>query len=180
MQGSATHPVEMTPMIRAELDDSAQRLARQFHGVFSEATVARAVNDSWDVLAARATVVSPFLPVMVERFAREQLQASAQAGGLILKHAPEILFVCQRNAGRSQMAAAIAHQLGRERVGVRSAGSAAGEFVQPEIVLAMAEIGLDIAMEFPKPLTDVVIRAADVVITMGLRRGLCGLSRQAI
>jgi len=80
---------------------------------------------------------------------------------------PEILFVCVANAGRSQMAAALAQRLGGDRVRVRSAGSAPGERVHPAVVEAMREIGVDLARELPKLLTPDAVRAADVVITMG-------------
>ncbi|HEY4459868.1 MAG TPA: arsenate reductase ArsC [Pseudonocardiaceae bacterium] len=80
---------------------------------------------------------------------------------------PEVLFVCVHNAGRSQMAAALLHQHADGRVVVRSAGSAPAETVNPAVVAVMAEVGLDLSREFPKPLTNDAVRAADVVITMG-------------
>ncbi len=83
------------------------------------------------------------------------------------KEQPEVLFVCVHNAGRSQMAAGLLHLRSEGRIHVRSAGSDPASEVNPAVVEAMAEVGLDIAQEFPKPLTDEVVRAADVVITMG-------------
>ena len=80
---------------------------------------------------------------------------------------PDILFLCIHNAGRSQMAAAFAVHLGGGRVSVRSAGSAPADEINPCVVEAMAELGLDLSQEFPKPFTDEFVRAADVVITMG-------------
>lgn len=80
---------------------------------------------------------------------------------------PEVLFVCIHNAGRSQMAAALAAHLSGGRVVVRSAGSDPAEHVNPRVVEAMAEIGLDLSREFPKPLTDDAVDGADVVVTMG-------------
>ena len=80
---------------------------------------------------------------------------------------PEVLFVCVHNAGRSQMAAALLDHHARGRVDVRSAGSDPADTVNPAVVEAMAEIGLDISKEFPKPLTDSAVRAADAVVTMG-------------
>jgi protein-tyrosine-phosphatase len=80
---------------------------------------------------------------------------------------PEVLFVCVHNAGRSQMAAALLDHLGGGRVLVRSAGSDPAERINPDVVTAMAELGLDLSREFPKPVTDDAVRAADVVITMG-------------
>ena len=80
---------------------------------------------------------------------------------------PEVLFVCVHNAGRSQMASALLEDRAGDRVRVRSAGSEPGEEVHPAVVEVMAEIGIDISSEFPKPWTDEVVRAADVVVTMG-------------
>jgi protein-tyrosine-phosphatase len=80
---------------------------------------------------------------------------------------PEVLFVCVQNAGRSQMAAALLDLKAEERVRVRSAGSEPADRVNPAAVEAMAELGADISREFPKPITDEAVRAADVVITMG-------------
>jgi protein-tyrosine-phosphatase len=80
---------------------------------------------------------------------------------------PEVLFVCVHNAGRSQMAAALLDHYAQGRVHVRSAGSDPAEQVNPDVVVAMSELGIDVSKEFPKPLTDQAVRAADAVITMG-------------
>ncbi|HSJ17097.1 MAG TPA: arsenate reductase ArsC, partial [Solirubrobacterales bacterium] len=80
---------------------------------------------------------------------------------------PEVLFVCVQNAGRSQMAAGLTDKLGGGRVHVRSAGSEPADQINPAVREAMAEVGVDLEQEFPKPLTDEVVRAADAVITMG-------------
>jgi arsenate reductase (thioredoxin) len=80
---------------------------------------------------------------------------------------PEVLFVCTHNAGRSQMAAAMLHHQASGRVRVTSAGSQPASELNPAVVHAMAEIGIDITREFPRPLTDEKVRAADIVITMG-------------
>jgi arsenate reductase len=83
------------------------------------------------------------------------------------KELPEVLFVCVHNAGRSQMAAALLNKHAAGRVVVRSAGSTPADEINPRVVTAMREVGLDLGHEFPKPLTDESVRAADVVITMG-------------
>ena len=80
---------------------------------------------------------------------------------------PSVLFVCVHNAGRSQMAAGFLTHLSQGRVEVRSAGSAPAESINPAAVQAMAEVGIDIAAEKPKILTDQAVRESDVVITMG-------------
>src|SRR4051812_3566646 len=81
--------------------------------------------------------------------------------------APEVLFVCVHNAGRSQMAAALLEHRGQGRIRVRSAGSEPAAQINPVVVEAMSEIGLDVSEQFPKPLTGEAVRAADVVVTMG-------------
>ena len=93
--------------------------------------------------------------------------ALAQATGKIAKPVPEVLFVCTQNSGRSQMAAALTQRLGGDMVHVRSAGSLPAGQVNPTVVEVMTQRGLDLGSEFPKPITDDFIRAADVVITMG-------------
>ncbi len=80
---------------------------------------------------------------------------------------PQVLFLCVHNAGRSQMAAALMARQARGRVVVRSAGSAPGETLNPAVVEAMAEVGIDIGAERPKRLTDEMARTADVIVTMG-------------
>jgi protein-tyrosine-phosphatase len=84
-----------------------------------------------------------------------------------VKEMPEVLFVCVHNAGRSQMAAGLVKLRSEGRIHVRSAGSNPGDEINPAVVTAMEEVGVDMGEEFPKPLTDEVVQAADVVITMG-------------
>jgi protein-tyrosine-phosphatase len=87
--------------------------------------------------------------------------------GIVDVTQPEVLFVCVHNSGRSQMAAGLLKLRSHGRINVRSAGSAPGEEVNPNAVIALEELGIDMSEAFPKPLTDEVVRAADVVITMG-------------
>ena len=84
-----------------------------------------------------------------------------------MNEVPEVLFVCLHNAGRSQMAAGLLHRAASDRIIVRSAGSMPAHDIHANVREAMAEIGIDSSQEFPKPLTDEVVRGADVVITMG-------------
>jgi protein-tyrosine-phosphatase len=156
----------MTPGDRQELDGVARRLSGEFAGTFSLETVEECVMDSFERLAATATVTG-FLVILAERFARERLQALSKVGQKAGSSVPEILFVCVHNAGRSQMAAVLLDQLAHGSVHVRSAGSDPADSLNPAVVEAMSELGLDLGKEFPKPLTDEVVRAADVVITMG-------------
>lgn len=80
---------------------------------------------------------------------------------------PTVLFLCIHNAGRSQMAAAWLQRLAGEQVRVMSGGSEPAGTLNPQVVAAMAEVGIDISQEFPKPWTDEGVRAADIVVTMG-------------
>ncbi len=150
---------------RDHIRRSVELLAEEFTGVFSRETIDAYVEESTDEFADSR--VAEFLPLMVERFARERLRALAQAEGKMTKAVPEVLFVCVHNSGRSQMAAGLLDKLAEGRVHVRSAGSEPADQLNPNAVKAMAEVGVDISKEFPKPLTDDVVRAADAVITMG-------------
>jgi arsenate reductase len=113
------------------------------------------------------TRIQEFVPLFVHRFARERLRALGQVEGTIAKEVPEVLFVCVQNAGRSQIAASLLDHYAEGRVHVRSAGSEPADQINPNVVQAMAEMGIDIGKEFPKPMTDEVVQAADAVITMG-------------
>ena len=148
------------------LERVADRLDDSFTGVFSKETIKRYVTESYDLLAQNATV-TVHLPSLTERFAKDRLRALAQQESRIEKDMPSILFVCVHNAGRSQMAAALATKLSSGRVEVRSAGSAPSDSIPSTVHAAMNEIGLSLEDAFPKPLTDEVVRASDVVITMG-------------
>jgi arsenate reductase len=153
-------------MPEATLHRLVDQLAVRFAGVFARGTIDRYVFESYTALARTATVTA-HLPVLAGRFATERLTALAQAKGVIDSDVCEILFVCVHNAGRSQMAAALMAHHGGDRVHVRSAGSQPTPSIDAAVVEAMAEVGIDLAAEFPKPLTDDVVRAADVVVTMG-------------
>ncbi|HEX2428225.1 MAG TPA: arsenate reductase ArsC [Gaiellaceae bacterium] len=155
----------LDPVTRSHVEKAADALQDEFAGTFSRETIARYIAESVDLLGA--SKVSVFVPVLAHRFARERLKALGQADGIILKDMPEVLFVCVHNAGRSQMAAGLVKLRSHGRIHVRSAGSDPGEEINPAVVEAMEELGVDMGEEFPKPLTDEVVRAADVVITMG-------------
>jgi protein-tyrosine-phosphatase len=148
------------------LHRSAERLARQYDGLVGEETIERVLFESYTALA-RTAKVSTHLASLANRFAHDRLSALAQAKGAIPKTVPEVLLVCVQNSGRSQMAAGLLRKLSDGSVHVRSAGSEPGGSILPTVVDVMAELGIDLADEFPKPLTDDVVRAADVVITMG-------------
>jgi arsenate reductase len=150
---------------RGHLEKGLERLRDEFAGTFSAETVERFMAESLQALGGAR--VKDFVPLFVHRFARERLRALGQVQGTIAKTVPEVLFVCVQNAGRSQMAAALLDHYAEGRVHVRSAGSAPADQIQPDVVTAMSELGLDVSKEFPKPMTDEVVEAADAVITMG-------------
>jgi ArsR family transcriptional regulator len=157
--GNTPSPVTDDVLARISAD-----LAARFTGVFSAETVDRYVRESHALLAEQAHITR-HLASLTARFAADRLSALAapsEVGGI-----PEVLFVCVQNAGRSQLAAAILRHLAGDRVRVRTAGSAPASAVRGVIVSALDEIGVPIGGEYPKPLTDEVVRAADVVVTMG-------------
>lgn len=158
------------PVARGALPPAIERVAAdlgyRFSSTFAAETVHRYVGESYDLLRSRASI-SMHLPSLTARFAAERLGALATARGLVLAGTPEVLFVCVQNAGRSQIAAATLRHLAGTRVHVRTAGSAPASRVHSDIVDLLDEVGIPMAAEFPKPLTDEVVLAADVVVTMG-------------
>ena len=104
---------------------------------------------------------------MAERFARQRLQALARVESKAIDGVPVVLFLCVHNAGRSQMALGWFSHLAGDRAVAWSGGSEPGSAVNPAAIAAMGEMGIDISREFPKPWTDEIVRAADVVVTMG-------------
>jgi arsenate reductase (thioredoxin) len=148
------------------LRSAVARLADEFHGVFGEETIERFVVTSWDQFAEHATTIN-FVPILAERFARQRLQALARVEGKADDGVPVVLFLCVHNAGRSQMALGWFRHLAGGRALAWSGGSEPTSAVNPAAIAAMADIGIDIAGEYPNPWTDEIVRAADAVITMG-------------
>jgi len=141
-------------------------LAPDFAGTFGTETIERFVLDSLGLLLPTARVTT-YLPVLAEKFAKERLRALGRLDGSIATTVPSVLFLCVHNAGRSQMAAGWLRHLGGDGVIVWSGGSEPESAVNPAAIEAMAEVGVDITGEFPKPWTEEIVRAADVVVTMG-------------
>jgi protein-tyrosine-phosphatase len=144
---------------------AAARIAREFEGTFSTETIERYIVDSRRQLEGRARF-NTWLPLLIERFTRERLHALARLENDVSDR-PAVLFLCVHNAGRSQMAAGWLRHLAGDTVDVFSGGSDPGGEINPMAVEAMSEVGIDIRSEFPKPWTDEVARAADVIVTMG-------------
>ena len=150
----------------AVLERIAADLTTRFAGTFGAETVERYVRESHALLVGQSHITR-HLPSLTSQFAAGRLTALATAQVPLLDRRPEVLFVCVQNAGRSQLAAAILRHLAGDRVHVRTAGSAPASAVRSAVVTALDEIGVPIGGEYPKPLTDEVVRAADVVVTMG-------------
>ena len=148
------------------LRTAAVRLGDEFRGTYGPETIERFLYSSYDQLAGQATVTK-FLPLIAERFGRQRLKALAKVEGLHDDGKPTVLFLCTHNAGRSQMALGFFQAITGDNAVAWSGGSEPGKQVNPYAIQAMAERGIDISHEFPKPWTDETVRAADVVISMG-------------
>ncbi|MGY6651725.1 arsenate-mycothiol transferase ArsC [Amycolatopsis sp. TRM77291] len=149
-----------------QLDRITDELADRFRGTYGRETVEHCVEETYRLLDRSATV-KVHLPALTARFARLRLVDLAKVGGLTLVTAPQVLFVCVHNVGRSQLAAALLDHHAFGHVMVRSAGSRPAGEIPPVITEALAELGIQLTDAYPKPLTDEVVRAADVVVTMG-------------
>lgn len=153
-------------LFQRSLDNVVERYADKYQGVFAHETVERVVYESYAALL-RTAKNKQYLITLTEKFSGDRLRSLFVSQDESRKDKPEVLFVCVQNAGRSQMAMAFMNELSEGQVVVRSAGSMPASEVSEKAVEVMKEIGIDLTQEFPKPLTDDVVRASDVVITMG-------------
>lgn len=151
---------------RRALEAAATALHKEFSANFGVETIERFLRASYDQFASRASIPN-FLPLLAERFARQRLRALAKVEGRSDDRKPIVLFLCTHNAGRSQMALGFFTHLAADAAVAWSGGSVPGSEVNPAAIEAMAERGIDISGEYPKPWTDEIVQAADVVITMG-------------
>jgi arsenate reductase (thioredoxin) len=158
--------VALTTEQKLQIKQAGERLKQRFDGVVNAETIERFMNDSLDQLIERARVTK-WVPLLAERYAGERLRVLVrlQAGPSV--KTPAVLFMCVHNAGRSQMAAGWMRSLAGDRIEVFSGGSEPAEMLNRGVVQAMAEVGIDITAEIPMPWADEVVRAADVVVTMG-------------
>ncbi len=159
-----TPPGMLTAEQHLQVETAARRLGREFAGTFSKETIERYITDSQAQLEGKARVAT-WLPVLVERFTRDRLRALARMEADFAN--PAVLFLCVHNAGRSQMAAGWLRHLAGDAVDVFSGGSEPAEHTNTAAIEAMAEAGIDISAEYPKPWSDEVARTADVIVTMG-------------
>ncbi|UFS97063.1 arsenate reductase ArsC [Nocardia huaxiensis] len=148
-----------------QLKSAAVRLRDEFAGTFDEDTIERFLESAAHQFHSHADSLGS-LPRPAERFARQRLQALAKVKGDHHAGKPAVMFVSTHNAGRTQMALGLFTRLAGDAAVAWSAGSAPSDQIDPIAVEAMAEIGIDIAEEYPKPWTEETVRAADVIITM--------------
>lgn len=162
----------MNPSTPVTLDQDAalasvlRSLRSDFSESFDDETVQTFLTHSYAELASRAKS-NNHLPLLAGRFASQRLTALARIEGQHLNGKPVVLFLCTHNSGRSQMALGFfAHHAGDAAI-AWSGGSQPAEAINQAVVEAMQERGIDISTEFPKPWTTEVLKAADVVVTMG-------------
>lgn len=153
--------VQSTALARAE-----RRLCCEFTILFEANTIHEYLFDSYAELGTQASV-QLYLPLLAERFARQRLYARARVEGRIEHAIPVVLFLCTFNAGRSQMALGFFEHYAQGRALAWSGGVEPSGGLNAGAVAAMAEAGIDISHEFPKSWTDEIIRAADIIVTMG-------------
>lgn len=159
-------PTTLTAAEQLQIREATARLQRQFDGQLNAETIERFMNESVEELMKRATT-NAWVPLLAEKFARSRLRALVRLESDATDLNPSVLFLCVHNAGRSQMAAGWTRYLGGGSVDVYSGGSEPAESVNQAAVEAMAEKGIDIGDESPHPWSDEIVRAADVVVTMG-------------
>ena len=145
---------------------AAVTLQRRWQGQLNVETIERFMTESLEMLLPNAKVTT-WLPVLVERLTNDRLRALVRLESDRTDLNPSVLFLCVHNAGRSQMAAGFMRHLAGEQVDVFSGGSEPAEQLNEAAVAAMAEKGIDISRELPQPWADEIVRAADVIVTMG-------------
>ncbi|MEE8602543.1 arsenate reductase ArsC [Euzebya tangerina] len=158
--------VQLTPSQQLDVKQAVERLRQRFDGQLNTETIARFVDESLDRIVANATIPD-WVPLLAERFAADRLRALIRLESSDLDLNPSVLFLCVHNAGRSQMAAGWMRHLSGGAVDVFSGGSEPASEVNRAAVAAMKEKGIDISQEIPQPWADEIVRAADVVVTMG-------------
>ena len=151
---------------RAAIARVVMDVAQDYGDHFSTDMIEEIATEGYDRLAASATVTQ-FLGNLSEKLTRKRLRALAKLDGSAPDSRPAVLFLCVHNAGRSQMALGWLSHLGGDRIVGFSGGSAPATEINPVAIEVMAEVGIDITDEFPKPWTDDIVRASDVVVLMG-------------
>lgn len=158
--------LELTTEEQLQIRQIAVRLQRRYEGELNAETIERFITDTRDTLMERA-LTTRWMPVLVERFANDRLRALLRIENTETDLNPSVLFLCVHNAGRSQMAAGWMRHLSNGGVDVFSGGSEPADAVNAAAVDAMAEVGIDISDQLPMPWADEIVRAADVIVSMG-------------
>ena len=156
---------DLPPDLQAQVRKSARFLQARWEGRMNVETIERFLVESLDLL--KNARVLTWTPVIAERLTNDRLRALVRLDSTPSDLNPSVLFLCVHNAGRSQMAAGFMRQLAGDRVDVFSGGSEPAASLNQAVVEAMAERGVDISREIPQPWADEVVRAADVIVTMG-------------
>ncbi len=157
---------DLTPAERVNIRQSAAALERRWKGQMNVETIERFLLESMDLVSPNARIRT-WVPVLVERLTNDRLRALVRLESNRTDLNPSVLFLCVHNAGRSQMAAGWMRHLAAGRVDVFSGGSEPSAGLNGAAVAAMAERGIDISQELPQPWADEIVRAADVIVTMG-------------
>lgn len=157
---------DLAPAERVALRQSAVALERRWKGRMNLETIERFMAESLDIILPGSRVRT-WVPVLVERLTNDRLRALVRLETPRADLNPSVLFLCVHNAGRSQMAAGWMRHLAGDRVDVFSGGSEPATELNRAAVAAMAEKGIDIKAELPQPWADEIVRAADVIVTMG-------------
>ena len=156
---------QLRPGARHHVEKAVESLEEEFDGTHSRETIERVMDDSLQQLVHDAEV-DDFLPTLAHRFARERLKALGRARGAEDADS-DVLFIGLGDTGRGQMAAALLTLRSEGRVVAHSAGSTRGVDVDPAVIEVMAELAVDLAEAYAKPLVPEVLEAADVAVTMG-------------
>jgi protein-tyrosine-phosphatase len=151
--------------LKLRLEVATNRLAEEFDGVYDRDTIATMIQESAQALSPKG--VTPYVHILAERFTRERLKAQAQSEHRLTKTTPEVVFVSLTGSGRAQMAAALLAKEAKDAVSVHCAGSDAWSEIDQNVRAAMTEVGADLEEAFVRPLTNEVLAAADIVVTMG-------------
>jgi arsenate reductase len=157
---------QLTPAEQVAIRHSATALERRWKGRMNVETIERFMVESLDLILPNARMRT-WVPVLVERLTNDRLRALVRLESDRTGLDPSVLFLCVHNAGRSQMAAGWMRHLAGDRIDVYSGGSEPAGAVNKAAVEAMAEKGIDISEQIPQPWADEVVRAADVIVSMG-------------
>ena len=158
--------MSLDPTMEHQIGRMVDDLCSEFAGQFERPQLEQVMSDSVERVLATAKVFD-FVPLMAYRFTRERLDAILRSRGDDAEGAWDVVFVSLSGGGRGHIASALTTMLSEQRVSVHSAGTAVRAEIDPGVRAAIGELGVDPDQEFARPVTDEVLRAADVIVTMG-------------